>query len=171
MRFATYIFDAKSHQDPALTVFLHFARPVPSEMKITKISPARFLGRPGGMRRGAGGDMRGSEICKFWFEDMDFCFGFDTPCLGFRPRAADSSATRIPPGQAWGPWRNKAIIHIFANVFDVQISFGSCKFSRWSNNTFHWVSLIFVDFHRFSSMIQKITDNHIIYCQYCTNQD
>ena len=64
MRFATYIFDAKSHQDPSLTVFLHFARPVPSEMKITKTSPTHSLGRPGGMRGGAGEDMRGSEICK-----------------------------------------------------------------------------------------------------------
>ena len=99
MRFATYIFDAKSHQDPGGIVFLHFARPVPSEMKITKIDRMRHLGGPGGMRRGAGGDMRGSEICKFEFEDMDFCFGFDTPCLGFRPRAADSIAPRIPPGR------------------------------------------------------------------------
>ena len=68
---------------------LHFARPVPSEMKITKIDRAVVLGRPGGMRGGAGGDMRGSEICKFEFEDMDSGFGSDTPCLGFRPRAAD----------------------------------------------------------------------------------
>ena len=102
MRFATYIFDANSHQGPSLTVFLHFARPVPSEMKITKIDPLRVLGRPGGMRGGAGGDMRGSEICKFEFEDMDFWFGFDTPCLGFRPRAADSIAPRIPPGREEG---------------------------------------------------------------------
>ena len=50
MRFATYIFDAKSHQDPALTSFLHLARRVPSEMKITKIDRAVILGRPGGMR-------------------------------------------------------------------------------------------------------------------------
>ena len=105
MRFATYIFDAKSHQDPSLTVFLHFARPVPSEMKITKIDRMRHLGWPGGMRRGAGGDMRGSEICKFEFEDMDFWFGSDTPCLGFRPRAADSIAPRIPPGRDKGNWK------------------------------------------------------------------
>ena len=89
MRFATYIFDAKSHQVLSLTSFLHFARPVPSEMKITKISPWIVLGWPGGMRRGAGGDMRGSEICKFEICVMDSGFGFDTPCLGFRPRAAD----------------------------------------------------------------------------------
>ena len=63
---------------------------------------AIVLGGPGGMRGGAGGDMRGSEICKFEFEDMDFCFGFDTPCLGFRPRAADSIALRIPPGRDKG---------------------------------------------------------------------
>ena len=107
MGFATYIFDAKSQQGLSLTVFLHFARPVPSEMKITKTSPEHAFGRPGGMRGGAGGDMRGSEICKFKFEDMDFCFRFDTPCLGFRPRAADTSiAPRIPPGLArsHGKW-------------------------------------------------------------------
>ena len=102
MRFATYIFDAKSHQGPSSIVFLHFARPVPSEMKITKISPPHVLGRPGGMRGGAGGDMRGSEICKFEFEDMDFGCGSDTPCLGFRPRAADSIAPCIPPGREEG---------------------------------------------------------------------
>ena len=102
MRFATYIFDAKSHQVLALTSFLHFARPVPSEMKITKIDPRMVLGRPGGTRRGAGGDMRGSEICKFEICVMDSGFGFDTPCLGFRPRAADSIAPRIPPGRDEG---------------------------------------------------------------------
>ena len=98
MRFATYIFDAKTCHGLSSTVFLHFARPVPSEMKITKISPPIVLGRPGGMRGGAGGDMRGSEICKFEICVMDFCFRSDTPCLGFRPRAADSIAPRIPPG-------------------------------------------------------------------------
>ena len=54
------------------------------------------------MRGGAGVDIRGSEICKFEFEDMDFCFRSDTPCLGFRPRAADSIASRIPPGREEG---------------------------------------------------------------------
>ena len=102
MRFATYIFDAKSHQVLALTSFLHFARPVPSEMKITKISRAVVLRRPGGMHGGAGGDMRGSEICKFEICVMDSGFGFDTPALGFRPRAADSIAPRIPPGRGGG---------------------------------------------------------------------
>ena len=106
MRFATYIFDAKSHQVLALTSFLHFARPVPSEMKITKIRWMVVSGRPGGMRGGAGGDMRGSEICKFEFDDMDFCFGFDTPCLGFRPRAADLTQRpcafrRAAPKRPW----------------------------------------------------------------------
>ena len=102
MRFATYIFDANAQQDPSDISFLHFARPVPSEMKITKTSPEHAFGWPGGMRGSAGGDMRGSEICKFEFEDMDFCFGSDTPCLGFRPRAADSIAPRIPPGREEG---------------------------------------------------------------------
>ena len=102
MRFATYIFDAILQQGPSDIVFLHFARPVPSEMKIVKINPTVVLGRPGGMRGGAGGDMRGSEICKFEICVMDSGFGFDTPCLGFRPRAADSIAPRIPPGQDEG---------------------------------------------------------------------
>ena len=53
------IFDATSYQDPALTNFLHFARRVPSEMKITKTRPVRFLRRPGGMRKAAGGDFEG----------------------------------------------------------------------------------------------------------------
>ena len=65
-----------------------------------KNQPDDRFGAAGRNARGRWGDMRGSEICKFEFEDMDFCFRFDTPCLGFRPRAADSSATRIPPGQA-----------------------------------------------------------------------
>ena len=30
---------------------------------------------------------------------MDLCFGFDTPAPCHTARAADSSATRIPPGQ------------------------------------------------------------------------
>ena len=94
MRFATYIFDAKSHQVLVLTSFLQFARPVPSEMKITKTSPKHAFGRPGGMSGGAGEDMRGSEICKFEICVMDFGCGLDTPCLGFRPRAADSIARR-----------------------------------------------------------------------------
>ena len=33
---------------------------------------------------------------------MDSGFGFDTPCLGFRPRAADSIAPRIPPDREEG---------------------------------------------------------------------
>ena len=75
MRFAIYIFDAYSHQDPALTVFLHFARPVPSEMKITKIDPRMVLGGPGGMRRGAGGDFEGvlrSARCDLQFRTCAF---------------------------------------------------------------------------------------------------
>ena len=102
MRFATYIFDAKSHQDPSSTIFVHFARPVPSEMKITKIDRVVVLGGAGGMRGGAGGDMRGSEICKFEICVMDFGCGSDTPALGFRPRAADSIAPCIPPGREEG---------------------------------------------------------------------
>ena len=39
--------------------FLHLARRVPSEMKITKIDPLRVLGWPGGMRGGGGGRFEG----------------------------------------------------------------------------------------------------------------
>ena len=53
------IFDANSHQGQSLTVCLHLARRVPSEMKITKIDRAVIVGRPGGMRGGAGGEFRG----------------------------------------------------------------------------------------------------------------
>ena len=58
-RLTNYIFDAYSYQVPVSIVFLHFARRVPSEMKITKTRVMIVLGRPGGMRRGAGGDLRG----------------------------------------------------------------------------------------------------------------
>ena len=52
------IFDVNSHHDPSRTVILHFVRRVPSEMKITKISPWLVFGRPGGMRGGAGREFR-----------------------------------------------------------------------------------------------------------------
>ena len=56
------------NQGPVSTVILHLARRVPSEMKIMKINPRMVLDRPGGMREGAGGDMRGSEIYEgLWF--------------------------------------------------------------------------------------------------------
>ena len=57
--FEKQFFDANSNQDPALTNILHFARRVPSEMKITKISPLAIWGRPGGMRKAAGGRFEG----------------------------------------------------------------------------------------------------------------
>ena len=103
MRFATYIFDAKSNQDPAFLSFLHFARPVPSEMKITRISRWRILGRPGGMRGGAGGRLDGGlRSADLRFAISDLCFQSDTPALGFRPGAADSIAPRILPGRVDG---------------------------------------------------------------------
>ena len=64
------------NQDPASTIILHFARRVPSEMKIMKISPTVVLGRPGGMRGGAG--RRYEEGLRY---TKDFGFGFDTPAL------------------------------------------------------------------------------------------
>ena len=102
VHFAACIFDAKTYQGQALTVMLHLARQLLLFFENHKISPARILGWPGGMREAAGGDMRGSEICKFEICIMDFCFRFDTPCLGFRPRAADSIAPCIPPGREDG---------------------------------------------------------------------
>ena len=97
MRFATYIFDANSHQGPSGIVFLHFARPVPSEMKITKIRPRIVFGWPGGMRRGAGGRFEGGLRHLF-----DLWFGFDTPALlyetggGFNRSAHSAGPSEIP---------------------------------------------------------------------------
>ena len=53
---------SSSYQGVSGIIVLHLARRVPSEMKITKTNPEHVLGRPGGMRGGAGVDMRGSEI-------------------------------------------------------------------------------------------------------------
>ena len=64
MHFATYIFNANSYQDPSSTVILHFARQPLVFFENHKISPMVVLGWPGGMHEAAGGDMRGSEICK-----------------------------------------------------------------------------------------------------------
>ena len=64
MHFATYIFNANSHQGTTGTVILHFARQTLMFFENHKISPWMVLGWPGGMRGAAGGDMRGSEICK-----------------------------------------------------------------------------------------------------------
>ena len=59
MHFEAYIFEANSYQGPVGIFVLHFARPVPSEMKITKSRSMVGLGRPGGMRGGAGGRFEG----------------------------------------------------------------------------------------------------------------
>ena len=64
MHFATCIFNANSHHDPSFPVMLHFARQPLVFFENHKISPTVALGWPGGMRGAAGGDMRGSEICK-----------------------------------------------------------------------------------------------------------
>ena len=53
-----YIFDANSYQGLGDISFLHLARRVPSEMKITKIGPPIILRRPGGMRGGTGREFR-----------------------------------------------------------------------------------------------------------------
>ena len=57
--FECCIFDANSCKGPCGISFLHFARRVPSEMKITKTRWTVDLGWPGGMRRGAGGKFEG----------------------------------------------------------------------------------------------------------------
>ena len=123
MRFATYIFDAKSHQDPALTVFLHFARPVPSEMKSHKISPPCQMGRNSGMRGGAGGRLDGglrSADLRLQVESevVDLCFGFDTPALAIRQ--GRRIAPRIPPGLLWNRFAHSA----WPAVGNVQLSNG-----------------------------------------------
>ena len=58
----------------------------------------------------------GLEICRFKFEDMDFGFGFDTPAPCHTARAADSIASRIPPGRGYSchgatmQWRKNAMV-------------------------------------------------------------
>ena len=60
--FANCIFDANSHQGLGGTIILQLARHSLVFFENQKISPPVVLGRPGGMRGGAGGDLRGSEI-------------------------------------------------------------------------------------------------------------
>ena len=64
MHFANDIFNARTYHDQSTTVILHFARQPLVFFENHKISPPMILGRPGGMHGAAGGDMRGSEICK-----------------------------------------------------------------------------------------------------------
>ena len=67
MRVEACILDANSHHGPGGMSFLHFARRAPSEMKITKIRWMVVLGRPGGMRGGAGGRFEGGLRHLFGF--------------------------------------------------------------------------------------------------------
>ena len=64
MHFANDIFNARRYHDQARTVMLHFTRQPLVFSENYKIDRVVILGRPGGMRGAAGGDMRGSEICK-----------------------------------------------------------------------------------------------------------
>ena len=59
VHFAACIFDAKTYQGQALTVMLHLARQLLLFFENHKIRWMVVLGWPGGMRRAAGGDMRG----------------------------------------------------------------------------------------------------------------
>ena len=57
--FANCIFDANSHQGLWDIVFVPLARRLLLFFENHKISPTRILGRPGGMRGGAGGRFEG----------------------------------------------------------------------------------------------------------------
>ena len=59
MHVAACIFDAKTYQGQARTVFCQLARQLLVFFENHKISPTVVLGWPGGMRRGAGGDFEG----------------------------------------------------------------------------------------------------------------
>ena len=61
--FANCIFDANSHHVPFGTIILPLARRLLVFFENHRISPTVVLGRPGGMRKGAGGDLRGAERC------------------------------------------------------------------------------------------------------------
>ena len=64
MHVAACIFDAKTYQGQASTIGWRLARQLLVFFENHKISPVLVLGWPGGMRRGAGGDFEGLEICK-----------------------------------------------------------------------------------------------------------
>ena len=75
MHVAACIFDAKTYQDQALTIFCQLARQLLLFFENHKISPLRHLGWPGGMRRGAGGDYEGvvrSVRCDLRFRTCAF---------------------------------------------------------------------------------------------------
>ena len=74
MPFATYNFNAKSHHDPSFPSILHFARQPLMFSENYKISLSMILGRPNGMREAAGGDMRGSEICRYEIGEVGLWF-------------------------------------------------------------------------------------------------
>ena len=67
---ANCIFDAKSHQVPGTTIVFPLARRLLLFFENHKISLMRTLGRPGGMRRGAGErferGLRDSERLVLW---------------------------------------------------------------------------------------------------------
>ena len=70
------------NQGPWDTIILHLARRGPSEMKIMKIDPMVILGRPGGMRGGAGRRYEeGLRSANLRMANSDLCFGSDTPAL------------------------------------------------------------------------------------------
>ena len=61
VHFAACIFDAKTYHGQAKTVMLHLARQLLLFFENHKIRWMRHLGWPGGMCRGARGDLRGAR--------------------------------------------------------------------------------------------------------------
>ena len=84
MHFANDIFNARTYQDLSPTIILHFARQPLVFFENHKIRWVVLLGRPGGMRGAAGGDMRGSEICKMRSDDVAFALGLTCHLLAMR---------------------------------------------------------------------------------------
>ena len=87
MHLEACIFDANSYQGAGCISFLLLARHWLLFFENYKISPWRIFGWPGGMRGGAGGDLRGVR---------------DLQNLQFRASALDSTRQRLPYGKGGG---------------------------------------------------------------------
>ena len=85
MHVAACIFDAKTYQGQAKTIFCQLARQLLVFSENHKISRAVILRRPGGMRGGAGGRFEGGlRSADLRFAISDLWFGSDTPALAIR---------------------------------------------------------------------------------------
>ena len=79
------IFDASSHHDPSRTIILQLARHWLLFFENHKIDPLRLMGRPGGMRGGAGGRLEGGlRSADLRFAITVLWLRFDTPALAIR---------------------------------------------------------------------------------------